>query len=221
MAKISEGKNESKASTTKNRLSRVTAKQRRIIGAMYRPLCKILILIGVATMMLAVVIAWQFNSSSKRTELTTGTITEVNRVNGISRTKTDEGQKCRIHYKINVNGYEYSDTLGYRGDPTAEKCSLNVDEQIQVTYDPDHPANNAYQADDLASDGSSFGEAVSSVVTIMIVGIIPLVLGIMGLNIAHKRHDDEIDIIVEDMRTSKPADDKRASNHKDTKVKKG
>lgn len=220
MTKTSEEKRRAKPQSPKKRLSKVTAKQRRIIGAMYRPLCKILILIGVATMMLAVVIAWQFNSSSKRTALTTGTITEVNRVNGISRTKTDEGQKCRIHYKINVNGHEYSDTLGYRGDPTAEKCSLDINEQIQVTYDPDHPANNAYQADDLASDGSSFGEAVSSVATIMIVGIIPLVLGIMGLNIANKRHDDEIDIIVEDMRTSKPANDKIVNNHKDIKAKK-
>ena len=34
-------------------------------------------------------------------------------------------------------------------------------------------------------------------------------------------YDDEIDIIVEDMRTSKQTGDKKANSHKDTKVKKG
>lgn len=64
---------------------RITAKQKQIISSMYRPLCRIFILIGIATLLLAVVVIWQYRSSTQRTAKTTGVITEIDKVNGIGR----------------------------------------------------------------------------------------------------------------------------------------
>ena len=172
------------------------AYNRRIIGAAYRPLCKIFILIGIATIGLAMAIAWQYNSSTKRTELATGTITEINRVSGVGK-DSDGGstQKCRIHYVANINGDEYTDRLGYRGEPTTDKCNLTIGSTIDISYDPAHPLNNAYLVDDQTSDHGTLKNTVISSLTITAVGAIPLVVGIIGLQIDNKRNEDKLEVM--------------------------
>ena len=123
----------------------ITARQRRIVSAMYQPLCKILILIGIATILLAIVIVW------------------LDKVSGIGRDMDgDDAQKCRIGYTVEIDGKTYTDVLGYRGDPTVDKCDLTVGQTIDISYDPSHPANNSYLVDDESSDHGTFNEAVAS-----------------------------------------------------------
>lgn len=173
-----------------------TAYNRRIIGAAYRPLCKILILIGMATIGLAMAIAWQYNSSTKRTKFATGTITEVNRVSGIGKDSDgDSTQKCRIHYVANINGDEYTDRLGYRGEPTTDKCDLTIGSSIDISYDPAHPLNNAYLVDDQTSNHGTLKDTVISSLTITAVGAIPLVVGIIGLRMDNKRNEDKPEVM--------------------------
>lgn len=176
---------------------RITARQRRIVSAMYQPLCKILILIGIATILLAIVIVWQYRSSTRRTATTTGTITEVDKVSGIGRDMDgDDAQKCRIGYTVEIDGRIYTDVLGYRGDPTVDKCDLTVGQTIDISYDPSHPANNSYLVDDESSDHGTFNEAVASATGIALVGLIPLIIGMMGLHLARRYRDDQIEVIV-------------------------
>lgn len=176
---------------------RITARQRRIVSAMYQPLCKILILIGIATILLAIVIVWQYRSSTRRTTTTTGTITEVDKVSGIGRDMDGgDAQKCRIGYTVEIDGKTYTDVLGYRGDPTVDKCDLTVGQTIDISYDPSHPANNSYLVDDELSDHGTFNEAVASATGIALVGLVPLIIGMMGLHLARRYRDDQIEVIV-------------------------
>ena len=167
---------------------RITARQRRIVSAMYQPLCKILILIGIATILLAVVIVWQYRSSTRRTATTTGTITEVDKVSGIGRDMDgDDAQKCRIGYTVEIDGKTYTDV---------DKCDLTVGQTIDISYDPSHPANNSYLVDDESSDHGTFNEAVASATGIALVGLVPLIIGMMGLHLARRYRDDQIEVIV-------------------------
>lgn len=163
--------------------------KRRLVGVMYRPMCKILILIGIATILLALVTVWQYRSSTTRTATTTGNITAVNKVSGIGRDEEGHnGQKCRINYRVSVAGHNYTDALGYRGDPTTAKCKLQVGQPIAINYDPHHPANNAYQVDEELSDHQTFQQTVSSTAGIAIVGLISLFIGIFGLHVANDEY---------------------------------
>lgn len=173
---------------------RITAKQKQIISSMYRPLCRIFILIGIATLLLAVVVIWQYRSSTQRTAKTTGVITEIDKVNGIGRDEPgDNAQKCRIGYKVTIDGNEYTDVLGYRGDPTTDKCQLFVGQVVEINYDPSHPSNNAYVVDDETSDHGTLDQTISSATGIAVVGLIPLAIGIVGLRIARSRQEDTFD----------------------------
>ena len=173
---------------------RITAKQKQIISSMYRPLCRIFILIGIATLLLAVVVVWQYRSSTQRTAQAVGTVTEIDKVNGIGRDESgDNAQKCRIGYKVTIDGNEYTDVLGYRGDPTTDKCQLSVGQVIDINYDPSHPSNNAYTVDDETSDHGTLDQTISSAAGIAVVGLIPLAIGIVGLRIAKSRQEDTFD----------------------------
>ena len=192
--------------------ARVAAKRRRIVGAMYQPLCKILILIGVATILLAVVTVWQYRSSTRRTATTTGTITEVDKVSGIGLDMDGSSvQKCRIGYTVEIDGKSYTDVLGYRGDPTVDKCNLVVGQLIEINYDPSHPSNNAYRVDDQLSDHDTLDETVASAASIGAVGLVPLIIGMIGLHLSKRHHDDQLEIIT-DRKQSDSADTADSSN---------
>ena len=187
-------------------------RRQRIVGSMYRPLCKILILIGIATILLAIVVVWQYRASVKRTSTTIGQVTEVDKVNGVGNDEHgDNAQKCRIGYRVSIDGVDYTDVLGHRGDPTVDKCNLSVGETIQIKYDPQHPANNAYLVDDETSDHQTVGETIGSAVTIAIVGLVPLIIGMLGLFVANRRNSDLDDD------TSRLTDNDQSPNHTDTK----
>ena len=108
----------------------------------------------------------------------------------------DDAQKCRIGYTVEIDGKTYTDVLGYRGDPTVDKCDLTVGQTIDISYDPSHPANNSYLVDDESSDHGTFNEAVASATGIALVGLVPLIIGMMGLHLARRYRDDQIEVIV-------------------------
>lgn len=177
---------------------RINSRQRRIVSAMYQPVCKILILIGVATILLAIVIVWQYRSSTRRTSVTTGTITEVDKVSGVGHDlEGNDAQKCRIGYTVDIDGKSYTDVLGYRGDPTTDKCNLSIGQTIEINYDPSHPANNAYAIDDELSDHDTLDETITSATSIGLVGLVPLIIGMMGLHLAKRYHDDQVEIMID------------------------
>lgn len=184
----------SRKQSAKQLTKSIARRQRRIIGSMYRPLCKILILIGIATILLAVVTIWQYRSSTTRTSRANGTIDRIDKISGIGRDEEGHNaQKCRISYTVNIDGVTYTDTLGYRGDPTTDKCNLSVGDTIEISYDPSHPANNAYAVDDDLSDRKTQSEALGSAGLISLVGIVPIVIGFMGLNIAKRYRENKLD----------------------------
>ncbi|MDO4271651.1 MAG: DUF3592 domain-containing protein [Candidatus Saccharibacteria bacterium] len=172
--------------TTKSESAK-SNRQRRMVGAMFRPMCKILILIGVATLLLAVATLWQYQASTRRTAKTTGEITDVRKVGGIGRDENgNDNQKCRIKYKFVVNDVTYTDSLGYRGNPTAAKCQLKRGDTIDIQYDTSHPANSAYQVDEDNSNHGTLGQTIESASSIAFVGVIPIVIGIVGLRLARE-----------------------------------
>ena len=91
----------------------------------------------------------------------------------------------------NINGDEYTDRLGYRGEPTTDKCDLTIGSSIDISYDPAHPLNNAYLVDDQTSNHGTLKDTVISSLTITAVGAIPLVVGIIGLRMDNKRNEDK------------------------------
>ena len=195
---------------------RINSRQRRIVSAMYQPVCKILILIGVATILLAIVIVWQYRSSTRRTSVTTGTITEVDKVSGVGHDlEGNDAQKCRIGYTVDIDGKSYTDVLGYRGDPTTDKCNLSIGQTIEINYDPSHPANNAYAIDDELSDHGTLDETIASATSIGLVGLVPLIIGMMGLHLAKRYHDDQIEIMIDPETLVKPdqANERHTKRH--------
>lgn len=174
-----------------NRSGGLNQRQRRMIGATFRPFCQILVLIGVATLMLALVTIWQYRASTRRSASITGVVTEVNKVSGVGRDSDGaEAQKCRIGYKFTIDNVEYTDVLGYRGNPTADKCHLAVGQSIDIKYDTSHPANNSYRLDDSHTDHETPGQTAVSAGGIGLVGIGTMAVGLVGLAVA-KRHRQE------------------------------
>ena len=170
----------------------------KILGSLYKPACKILILFGVAILLMAGVVIWQHNASTKRTERTTGKVTEVNKVSGIGRDeKGNSAQKCQIRYEINVDGQVYTSVMGYHGEPTPDKCQLAVGSSIEVDYDHRRPANNSYHQDTIESKHQTLSDVLQSAIGIGIVGIIPIVIGILGL--AAARHDIDPDAVADNV----------------------
>lgn len=159
--------------------------KRRAVGVMYRPVCKLLVLIGVAAILLSIATIWQYQSQKQRTKTTMATVTKISRINAIGSSSDD--QKCNISYKFRLHDIDYISFTNFsNGNPTTDKCSLQVGSKIRVNYQPDRPANNAYKNDDAKSGHVTFGQTVGSVASIMIVGVIPLFLGIAGLYVARK-----------------------------------
>lgn len=169
--------------------TKTNRQRRRLVGVMYRPMCKILILIGVATLLLSLVTVWQYRSATRRTSSTDGTITAITKVSGVGKDERGiDNQKCRLSYKLTVDGQEYTDALGYRGNPTTDKCKLSISDTIPVKYDANHPANNSYAVDDQLSDHATFDDTLKSTIGMAIVGLIPLAIGIFGLHIANNEY---------------------------------
>ena len=121
---------------------------RRLIGIMFRPACQILILIGLATLLLSVVTIWQYQASTRRTKETNARVISVNKITGIGDDERGRNnQACQVDYRFRIKGDEYTAILGYRGEPTTDKCRLHSGQSVKIKYDPNHPANNAYLPD--------------------------------------------------------------------------
>lgn len=174
-------------SITKPSSAEIEHRQRQMLGAMFRPACKILVLIAIATLLLAVVTIWQYQASTRRNSSTTGVVTEVNKVSGVGKDADGtSAQKCRIGYKFTVGGNEYTDALGYRGDPSTSKCQLKPGQKVAINYDSNHPANNAFQVDDQNSNHGTFKQTASSAGSIAALGLIIMAVGAAGLHIANR-----------------------------------
>lgn len=172
----------------KSRRQMIVVCRERLIGVMFQPICKILVLVGIATMLLAVATLWQYRASTVRTETAMATITEVNKVIGAGKDSDGSDiQKCRIGYRFTIDGNEYTETLGYYGEPNSDKCQLAVDDEIEIKYESSHPANNAYAADDTEEAHGTLSDALVDAGSIFAIGIIPIVLGLIGLRMAKER----------------------------------
>ena len=162
-------------------------RRQRAIGTLYKPICKILILIGIAAVLLSIATIWQYQGLKKRTSRTTATVSKISKINAIGA-NNDDDQKCNINYNFTLDGVEYTSVANFNGgNPTADKCHLAVGSQISVNYQSGHPANNAYRIDDETSTHSTYSKTVGAVISILLVGLIPLLLGITGLYIAKNR----------------------------------
>lgn len=160
---------------------------RKILGVLFRPFCQILVLIGVATILLSIVTIWQYRSYRQRTNQINGQITTVNKVSGIGNDETgNSSQKCRVGYKFTFNGNEYTDVLGYHGNPTTAKCNLRPGQAITINYEANHPANNAYAIDDQLSDHGTLKQTISSASGIAVVGTVPIIIGCLGIRLARQ-----------------------------------
>lgn len=168
-------------------------RRQRAIGTLYKPICKILILIGIAAVLLSIATIWQYQGLKRRTARTAATVSKISKINAIGTNNDD--QKCNIDYSFTLDGVEYTNVANFNGgNPTADKCHLPVGSSININYQPGHPANNAYQIDDETSTHATYSKTVGAVISILLVGLIPLLLGIAGLYIAKnkpgKLHDN-------------------------------
>lgn len=163
------------------------AKRRHTIGSLYKPICKILILIGIAAVLLSIVTIWQYQGLKRRTAHTTAKVTKISKINAIGANNDDE-QKCNISYNFSLENVNYTNVTGFNsGNPTADKCHLIVNSQININYQPGYPANNAYKGDDEESTHSTYGKTVGTVASIILVGLIPMILGVVGLYITRNK----------------------------------
>lgn len=164
---------------------------RRLIGIMFRPACQILILIGLATLLLSVVTIWQYQASTRRTKETNARVISVNKITGIGDDERGRNnQACQVDYRFRIKGDEYTAILGYRGEPTTDKCRLHSGQSVKIKYDPNHPANNAYLPDHQNSGKKTLRQTIFASGSIAATGIIPIIIGVVGLRIAKHRHTE-------------------------------
>ena len=164
---------------------------RRLIGIMFRPACQILILIGLATLLLSVVTIWQYQASTRRTKETNARIISVNKITGIGDDERGRNnQACQVDYRFRIKGDEYTAILGYRGEPTTDKCRLHSGQSVKIKYDPNHPANNAYLPDHQNSGKKTLRQTIFASGSIAATGIVPIIIGMVGLRIAKHRHTE-------------------------------
>lgn len=164
---------------------------RRLIGIMFRPACQILILIGLATLLLSVVTIWQYQASTRRTKETNARIISVNKITGIGDDERGRNnQACQVDYRFRIKGDEYTAILGYRGEPTTDKCRLHSGQLVKIKYDPNHPANNAYLPDHQNSGKKTLRQTIFASGSIAATGIVPIIIGMIGLRIAKHRHTE-------------------------------
>ena len=164
---------------------------RRLIGIMFRPACQILILIGLATLLLSVVTIWQYQASTRRTKETSARVISVNKITGIGNDERGRNnQACQVDYRFRIKGDEYTAILGYRGEPTTDKCRLHSGQSVKIKYDPNHPANNAYLPDHQNSGKKTLRQTIFASGSIAATGIVPIIIGMVGLRIAKHRHTE-------------------------------
>ena len=164
---------------------------RRLIGIMFRPACQILILIGLATLLLSVVTIWQYQASTRRTKETNARVISVNKITGIGDDERGRNnQACQVDYRFRIKGDEYTAILGYRGEPTTDKCRLHSGQSVKIKYDPNHPANNAYLPDHQNSGKKTLRQTIFASGSIATTGIVPIIIGMVGLRIAKHRHTE-------------------------------
>lgn len=164
---------------------------RRLIGIMFRPACQILILIGLATLLLSVVTIWQYQASTRRTKETNARVISVNKITGIGDDERGRNnQACQVDYRFRIKGDEYTAILGYRGEPTTDKCRLHSGQSVKIKYDPNHPANNAYLPDHQNSGKKTLRQTIFASGSIAATGIVPIIIGMVGLRIAKHRHTE-------------------------------
>ena len=158
---------------------------------MFRPACQILILIGLATLLLSVVTIWQYQASTRRTKETNARIISVNKITGIGDDERGRNnQACQVDYRFRIKGDEYTAILGYRGEPTTDKCRLHSGQSVKIKYDPNHPANNAYLPDHQNSGKKTLRQTIFASGSIAATGIVPIIIGMVGLRIAKHRHTE-------------------------------
>ena len=158
---------------------------------MFRPACQILILIGLATLLLSVVTIWQYQASTRRTKETNARVISVNKITGIGDDERGRNnQACQVDYRFRIKGDEYTAILGYRGEPTTDKCRLHSGQSVKIKYDPNHPANNAYLPDHQNSGKKTLRQTIFASGSIAATGIIPIIIGVVGLRIAKHRHTE-------------------------------
>lgn len=158
---------------------------------MFRPACQILILIGLATLLLSVVTIWQYQASTRRTKETNARVISVNKITGIGNDERGRNnQACQVDYRFRIKGDEYTAILGYRGEPTTDKCRLHNGQSVKVKYDPNHPANNAYLPDHQNSGKKTLRQTIFASGSIAATGIVPIIIGVVGLRIAKHRHTE-------------------------------
>lgn len=164
---------------------------RRLIGIMFRPACQILILIGLATLLLSIVTIWQYQASTRRTKETNARVISVNKITGIGDDERGRNnQACQVDYRFRIKGDEYTAILGYRGEPTTDKCRLHSGQSVKIKYDPNHPANNAYLPDHQNSGKKTLRQTIFASGSIAATGIVPIIIGMVGLRIAKHRHTE-------------------------------
>lgn len=158
---------------------------------MFRPACQILILIGLATLLLSVVTIWQYQASTRRTKETHARVISVNKITGIGNDERGRNnQACQVDYRFRIKGDEYTAILGYRGEPTTDKCRLHNGQSVKIKYDPNHPANNAYLPDHQNSGKKTLRQTIFASGSIAATGIVPIIIGMVGLRIAKHRHTE-------------------------------
>ena len=162
----------------------------RVLGQLYKPTCRVLILIGIATLLLACTTAWQHYSLVRRTISTKGKVTKVSKVTGVGKDERGQNaQKCQVNYEITVDGRTYTDAMAYHGSPTVDKCNLKLGQAIDVDYDKHRPSNSSYHLDTVNSKHRTLSDVLQSAIGIAIVGIIPIVIGATGLRVAKRDVD--------------------------------
>ena len=158
---------------------------------MFRPACQILILIGLATLLLSIVTIWQYQASTRRTKETTARVISINKITGIGDDERGRNnQACQVDYRFRIKGDEYTAILGYRGEPTTDKCHLHNGQSVKIKYDPNHPANNAYLPDHQNSGKKTLRQTIFASGSIAATGIVPIIIGVVGLRIAKHRHTE-------------------------------
>lgn len=139
----------------------------------YRLICIVLIAVGVFGLFMSFGASERSYLYSQRDRTTTATVTK-------QTSETDEYgyEMCSITYNFELDGNTYS----YESvQPDNYNCQVQPNDRIEIRYQANHPANNAY-------GDNKQDEAMWTIVAVAltILGIIPLGIGFVGLVAIHK-----------------------------------
>lgn len=170
---------------SKNSTIRRHVKTSIVARTIYRLVCFTLMVAGILGIYFTYTVIDRYFAYTVRNETTTATVTSI-------AEQMDEAYNyntCKIEYYFDVDDKEYTSSTSPEQLPTAVNCYLGEGEVINIRYETNNPANNAF------GDNTFSKELIlAASIALAILSILALGCGYIGLIAIHKAMKAEDDL---------------------------